>query len=192
MNESFMDGVRELGNYRMLIAIGLPVFGSLLALAATVLVPRGKAKGFFTGAYMLLASLGAACLVSAWDHADGDHGHLLAGDHSRVPAVRSAQAGGGAVPPRLGHFFAALRPLLAKRSGALAGGLGAALERGTRFSARSRFALAAKAGLRLPTWLSGRPLAWSGIRARRARTKRAFTLFAAEGALGCATRFSIK
>jgi peptidoglycan/LPS O-acetylase OafA/YrhL len=65
MNESFMDGVRELGNYRMLIAIGLPVFGSLLAVAATVLVPRGKAKGFFTGAYMLLASLGAACLVIA-------------------------------------------------------------------------------------------------------------------------------
>ncbi|MGD0891908.1 MAG: hypothetical protein ABR923_10270 [Terracidiphilus sp.] len=65
MNGSLMDGIREIGNYRMLIAVGLPALGGALALGATILVPRGKARGFFTGAYMLLASLGAACLVFA-------------------------------------------------------------------------------------------------------------------------------
>jgi len=61
----FLDGIREIVNYRLLIAVGVPVFGSALALAATILVPRGKAKGFITGAYMLLACIGAACLIFA-------------------------------------------------------------------------------------------------------------------------------
>jgi hypothetical protein len=62
-----MDGIREIGNYRLLIAVGVPVLGSSLALAASVLAPRGKAKGLITGAYMLLASIGAACLLcSIW------------------------------------------------------------------------------------------------------------------------------
>jgi hypothetical protein len=63
MNGSFWADIREIGNYRTVIAIALPVLGSLLALAATIWVPRGKAKGFFTGAYMLLAALGASCLL---------------------------------------------------------------------------------------------------------------------------------
>jgi len=62
---SLMDGIRQIGQYRLLIAIGVPVLGSGLALAASVLVPRGKARGLITGAYMLLASLGAACLLFA-------------------------------------------------------------------------------------------------------------------------------
>jgi hypothetical protein len=65
MTGFLLSGIREIGNYRMVIAIGIPVFGSLLAVAATILVPRGKAKGFVTGAYMLLACLGAACLLFA-------------------------------------------------------------------------------------------------------------------------------
>jgi hypothetical protein len=60
-----MDGIREVGNYRMLIAVGLPVLGGALVVATSVLTPRGKAKGLLTGAYMLLASLGAACLLFA-------------------------------------------------------------------------------------------------------------------------------
>jgi fatty acid desaturase len=65
MTGFLLNGIREIGNYRMVIAVGIPVFGSLLALAATILVPRGKAKGFVTAAYMLLACLGAACLLFA-------------------------------------------------------------------------------------------------------------------------------
>jgi hypothetical protein len=60
-----MDGIRQIGQYRMLIAIGLPVLGGALVVATSVLTPRGKAKGLLTGAYMLLASLGAACLLFA-------------------------------------------------------------------------------------------------------------------------------
>jgi MFS family permease len=65
MTGFLLTGIREIGNYRMVIAIGIPVFGSLLALAATILTPRGKARGLITGAYMLLACLGAACLLFA-------------------------------------------------------------------------------------------------------------------------------
>jgi hypothetical protein len=65
MTGFLLSGIREIGNYRMVIAVGIPIFGSLLALAASILTPRGKAKGFITGAYMLLACLGAACLLFA-------------------------------------------------------------------------------------------------------------------------------
>ena len=63
MLESLLKGIREIGNYRMAIAIVIPVLGGALALASSVLTPRGKARGLITGAYLLLASLGAACLL---------------------------------------------------------------------------------------------------------------------------------
>jgi hypothetical protein len=63
MSGGLWDGIREIENYRMLIAVGLPLLGGGLVVASSVWMPRGKAKGLVTGAYMLLASLGAACLL---------------------------------------------------------------------------------------------------------------------------------
>ena len=60
-----MDGIRQIAHYRMAIAIMLPLLGGALALAASLLTPRGRAKGLITGAYMLLASVGGACLLFA-------------------------------------------------------------------------------------------------------------------------------
>jgi len=65
MTGNLLVGIREIGRYRTLIAIGLPLLGGALVVASSVLMPRGKAKGLLTGAYMLLASLGAACLLVA-------------------------------------------------------------------------------------------------------------------------------
>jgi cytochrome c oxidase subunit IV len=65
MTGDLLEGIRELGRYRTLIAIGLPLLGGALVVATSVLMRRGKAKGLLTGAYMLLASLGAACLLVA-------------------------------------------------------------------------------------------------------------------------------
>lgn len=65
MNGSLLDGIRELPNYRTAIAIGLPVIGGALALASSILTPRGKAKGLLTGAYTFLACVGVACLFYA-------------------------------------------------------------------------------------------------------------------------------
>jgi len=61
-----MDGIRQIAQYRMQIAIGVPALGCALAAAASILTPRGKAKGLITGAYMLLACIGAACLLFAF------------------------------------------------------------------------------------------------------------------------------
>ena len=77
MSANWIEGIRQLSQYRIAIAIGVPVFGGALAAAASYLVPRGKARGFITGAYMLLASLGAACLLFAF-------AALLAGEPSEV------------------------------------------------------------------------------------------------------------
>jgi MFS family permease len=63
MTGNLLEGIREIGHYRVAIAIVIPVLGSALALASSVLTPRGKAKGLITGGYLLLASLGAACLL---------------------------------------------------------------------------------------------------------------------------------
>jgi hypothetical protein len=60
-----MDGIREITHYRLAIAVVLPLLGCALAWAASVLTPRGKARGLLTGAYMLLACVGAACLLFA-------------------------------------------------------------------------------------------------------------------------------
>lgn len=65
MTGNLLGGIREIGHYRTLIAIGLPLLGGALVVATSLLTPRGKAKGLLTGAYMLLASLGAACLLIA-------------------------------------------------------------------------------------------------------------------------------
>jgi drug/metabolite transporter (DMT)-like permease len=66
MTAKWIEGIREIGQYRTLIAVGLPILGGALAAAASILVPRGKARGLITGVYMLLASLGAACLLFAF------------------------------------------------------------------------------------------------------------------------------
>ena len=62
---TLIEGIRQIGNYRLLIAIGVPMLGGALAVASSVLTPRGRAKGLITGAYMLLACIGAACLLFA-------------------------------------------------------------------------------------------------------------------------------
>jgi hypothetical protein len=58
--------IESLLHYRILIAIGLPVLGGAMALASSLLMPRGMAKGLLTGAYMFMASLGAAFLCIAF------------------------------------------------------------------------------------------------------------------------------
>jgi hypothetical protein len=65
MMESLLEGIREIGNYRTAIAVGIPLLGGAMVVASSVLMPRGKAKGLLTGAYLFMASLGAACLLCA-------------------------------------------------------------------------------------------------------------------------------
>jgi hypothetical protein len=65
MSDSLLQGIREIGHYRTLIATGLPLLGGALVVGTTTLTPRGRAKGLITGAYLLLASLGVACLLYA-------------------------------------------------------------------------------------------------------------------------------
>jgi hypothetical protein len=61
----FAEGFRVLAHYRLVIAFVVPPVGVSVAMASLFLMPRGKAKGFITGAYMLLAALGGACLLFA-------------------------------------------------------------------------------------------------------------------------------
>ena len=65
MSGDLINEILSLGKYRTLIAIGLPLFCGALVVASSILMPRGKAKGLITGLYMLLASLGGACLLFA-------------------------------------------------------------------------------------------------------------------------------
>jgi hypothetical protein len=60
-----LQGIRDIGRLRTLFAVGFPLLGGALVVASSVWMPRGKAKGLITGAYPLLASLGAACLLCA-------------------------------------------------------------------------------------------------------------------------------
>ena len=64
MSGDLLQGMREIGRYRTLLAVGFPFLGGALVVASSVWMPRGKARGLITGAYMLLASLGQpACSV---------------------------------------------------------------------------------------------------------------------------------
>ena len=65
MNGTLLAGIREFGHYRTQIAIFIPLLGGGLALASSLLAPRGKAKGMITGLYLLLTSIGAASLLFA-------------------------------------------------------------------------------------------------------------------------------
>ena len=59
------DLSHTIAHYRTLIAIAIPLLGGAMVVATSLLTPRGKAKGLLTGAYLFLASLGAACLLIA-------------------------------------------------------------------------------------------------------------------------------
>jgi hypothetical protein len=63
MTGILIQAIREIAHYRLAIAFGIPAVGVTLATASCILTPRGKAQGLITGAYMLLASLGAAFLL---------------------------------------------------------------------------------------------------------------------------------
>lgn len=65
MSGWLVEVIREMGHYRMAVAIVVPVTGGVLAGLSSVLTPRGQAKGLITGAYLLLAALGCACLLFA-------------------------------------------------------------------------------------------------------------------------------
>jgi len=65
MIPNLLEGIRAIGRHPMAIAVGVPLLGGSLVVASSILMPRGKAKGLLTGAYLLLASLGAACLLFA-------------------------------------------------------------------------------------------------------------------------------
>ena len=67
MSVGLLQGMGEIGRLRTLIAVGFPLLGGMLVVASSVWMPRGRAKGLITGAYMLLASLGQpACSVRLW------------------------------------------------------------------------------------------------------------------------------
>ncbi len=63
MTGILIQTIREIAQYRQVIAFGIPAAGVALATAGSILTPRGKAKGLITGAYMLFAALGAAFLL---------------------------------------------------------------------------------------------------------------------------------
>ena len=66
MGDIILQIIREVAQHRIAIAIGIPLLGGALAAASSVLTPRGRGKAAITGAYMLLAALGAACLLFAF------------------------------------------------------------------------------------------------------------------------------
>ena len=51
--------------FRTAIAVGIPLLGGAMVVASSLFMPRGKAKGMLTGAYMFLSALGVACLLLA-------------------------------------------------------------------------------------------------------------------------------
>jgi hypothetical protein len=70
---------RAIAHYRTSIAIVIPLLGGALVVATSLLTPRGKAKGILTGAYLFLASLGAACLLVALLAAITGHSRSVVG-----------------------------------------------------------------------------------------------------------------
>lgn len=65
MSEWIAAVILGVARYRLWIAIGIPVLGSALAVASSLMTPRGRAKGLITGGYLLLAAVGAAFLLFA-------------------------------------------------------------------------------------------------------------------------------
>ena len=65
ITNNLVQGIREIEHYRTLIAVCIPLLGGALAVASSVWTPRGKMKGLVTGAFILLASVGIACLFYA-------------------------------------------------------------------------------------------------------------------------------
>jgi hypothetical protein len=65
MNINLLEGLRQISQYRNQIAIVLPLMGGALVVATSYFMPRGKIKGLITGLYLVVASIGAACLFLA-------------------------------------------------------------------------------------------------------------------------------
>jgi len=65
MTETLLAVIQPLQHHRALLAVLIPVLGGALVVATQYLMPLGRARGFITGAYMLLTALGAACLLFA-------------------------------------------------------------------------------------------------------------------------------
>ena len=61
----FAEGFRTIAHYRLVIAFAVPAVSLAITMPSLFLMPRGKAKGFITGAYMLQAAIGGACLLFA-------------------------------------------------------------------------------------------------------------------------------
>jgi hypothetical protein len=62
MIDNLLSGIQH---FRTFFAIGIPMLGGALVVASSILMPRGKAKGLLSGAYMFLAAFGVACLLFA-------------------------------------------------------------------------------------------------------------------------------
>ena len=65
MSSFFAEGFRVIAHYRQTIAFVVPVASLSITMPSLFLMPRGKAKGLITGAYMLQAAIGGACLLFA-------------------------------------------------------------------------------------------------------------------------------
>jgi hypothetical protein len=65
MTSMLLDAVETLVSHRIAIAIGVPLMGGGLVVATSVLMPRGRARGLLTGAYLLLPCVGVAMVLLA-------------------------------------------------------------------------------------------------------------------------------
>jgi hypothetical protein len=65
MSGFFAEGFSTIAHYRQVIAFAVPVVSLSITMPSLFLMPRGRAKGLITGAYMLQAALGGACLLFA-------------------------------------------------------------------------------------------------------------------------------
>lgn len=67
MSGLFAEGFRVIAQYREVIAFAVPAVSLSITMPSLFLMPRGKAKGLITGAYMLQAALGGhACCLRCW------------------------------------------------------------------------------------------------------------------------------
>jgi len=65
MSGFFAEGFRVIAQNRQIIAFVVPAVSLSITMPSLFLMPRGKAKGLITGAYMLQAAIGGACLLFA-------------------------------------------------------------------------------------------------------------------------------